>query len=191
MKNNKVNLLARLSLFLSSYIPLFILIIIKQWLSNPWHFGKATLSMMSLIIAGVIGVFIFITRVSKQTKVDGIDIEIVDVKNKNSESISYISTYIIPFLFEDFNNVFVFIAVIILLGVICMIYIHSDLLLINPILNIFYSIYDLTFYDSHKQGRKLKNGIIIANLKYLEEGDSLRVTPLGNKMYLGIYLQNK
>ncbi len=111
---------------------------------------------------------------------EGDEVTIKDVKNRNSESISYIGTYIIPFLFQSYSTFYELFAISFLLFVIYKIYINSSLLLINPLLNIKYSIYEIDFLDKEKIN---KSGMVITQRKNLEEENIIKIVKIGHKLY--------
>lgn len=207
MPDNRRNMLhsgVRFALFATSYSPLFLLIILKIYFKYSeylyWggcnsqavmfylkYFGLASL-LLALMLFGSIGQMIFLNQISKNTTLNGTPVLIKDVKNKNSEAISYIGTYIIPFLFQDYSALYEIISILILLLVIYFIYINSTLILINPVLNLRYSLYEVDFCDSTHNGAsdKTKTGLIITNERYLEDDDTMLFKKIGHKLYYGI-----
>jgi hypothetical protein len=186
------------ALFTTSYFPLFFLIILKQLFANSEklkfggfnyeaiilfikHFGLS--SILSIIsIVGFIGLYFGLQNLNDRAE-NGFNVSIEDVKNKNSESISYIGTYIIPFLFQNYDGWYDLIAIMFLLFVIYKIYVNSSLLLINPLLNTKYFIFDVDFKD---QEGKLKNCMILTKLKALEEEEKIKIYKIGHKLFYGI-----
>lgn len=183
----------RFTLFVTSYSPLFLLMIVKQISINyqtlinftiNYDFFKnfgLTIFLIVLLILGFVGLRFFITDTSKSTEDAGDAVIINDVKNKNSEAINYIGTYIIPFLFQNYSSFYELFSIAILLIVIYFIYINSTLILINPILNIRYNLYEI----GYSQGINNCYGMLITKIKYLEEGDKILLKRIGHKLYLG------
>ncbi len=194
---NNLHGIAQFALFVTSYFPLFLLIIIHQVSENSdylnyagfeWvsikvfllKFGlSAILSMVSLI--GLFGYWKTLGNIEEVAE-NGRPVKIKDVKNKNSEAIGYIATYIIPFLFQSFSSWYECISVLFLLGIIYRIYINSSLLLINPILSFRFSIYEIEYTD----GEKEKNGLIISRDKYLQDEADIKIYEIGHKLYFAI-----
>lgn len=194
---NNLHGIAQFALFVTSYFPLFILIIIRQVSENSdylnyggfeWvsirlfllKFGlSAILSMVSLI--GLFGYWKTLGNIEEVAE-NGRPVKIKDVKNKNSEAIGYIATYIIPFLFQSFSSWYECISVLFLLGIIYRIYINSSLLLINPILSFRFSIYEIEYTDGDKE----KNGLIISRDKYLQDEGDIKIYEIGHKLYFAI-----
>lgn len=191
---NRLRGMAQFSLFATSYLPLFILLIAKQINSNYEYlnFGGFNIESLTVFITkfglsvilsvtaffGGLGFRFTITNLEKDA-VNGFSVEICDVKNKNSESISYIATYIIPFAFLDLNRLFDLFSILFLILIIYRIYINSSLILINPILNINYALYEIDYLEN---GNK-RTGFIISKDKYLQESEKIKIYEIGHKMY--------
>lgn len=199
-KNGNINNLhgiAQFALFVTSYFPLFALIIIRQvsensdflhfsgldWASIKLFFSKFGLSAI-LSIVSIIGLFGYWKTLGNIEEVaeNGRPVKIKDVKNKNSEAIGYIATYIIPFLFQSFSGWYECVSVLFLLGIIYRIYINSSLLLINPILSFRFSIYEIEYKDGDKE----KNGLVISRDKYLQDEADIKIYEIGHKLYFAI-----
>lgn len=188
--------LAKMVLFVTSYLPLFILIIFRQVYENWAYLNWAGFSRESVWTVftrfGLSGVLLFVslfgslgaiwtlTNLQKAAK-NGRPAKLVDVKNRNNESIGYIATYIIPFLFQNLSSPFEFFSVIFLLIVIYSIYVNSTMLIINPVLGRWYSIYEIAY----EQNGTIKNGMIISRSPEILEGESIKLYQIGFKLYFG------
>lgn len=199
-KNNINNLhgIAQFMLFITSYSPLFALIIIRQVFENfnflnysdklDWvslncfvsNFGLSVILIVVLVI-GFFGYWMTIRNIEAVAE-NGRPVKIKNVKNRNSEAIGYIATYIIPFLFQSFKGWYECVSVLFLLGVIYSIYINSSLLLINPILSFQFSIYEIEYTDEDKE----KNGLIITRDRYLLDDADVKIYEIGYKLYFAI-----
>ena len=203
-KNNKVNDLrkeAQFALFATSYLPLFFLIILKQISENyPFlHWGgfntnaillctqKFGLSIILFFISliGIVGSKFLLQNLEKLSP-NGENVTVCKVDNKNSESIGYIATYIVPFLFQSFNGWYELIALLFLLIIIYRIYINSNLILINPVLSFKYSLFEFEYLQ---QNGKMKTGLIISRNRYLEEDSIIKIYEIGFKLFYGIKKQ--
>lgn len=123
VKKVRLNNITVLALFITSYIPLFGLLILRQIKQNIdfLNFGEFSFESFFLFIKkfglasflfliaifGYIGLRFLITNLEVK-KVNGELVKITEIENKNNESIGYISTYIIPFIFQDTNNFLIF-----------------------------------------------------------------------------------
>lgn len=198
-RSNSINNLygiALLVLFFTSYIPLFILIAFKQiyenclflhWkgfsLETFWTFwGKFGIAsfLIAISIFSLLGCKILFSNLQKNVA-NGDNVKIVNISNRNSESMGYIATYIIPFMFQKFNTVYEYFALFFLLFIIYRIYINSNLLLINPILNFKYSIFEIDYEEQYNNKRK--NGLIIIKNVNIEEDGYIKIYPIGFKLF--------
>ena len=195
-KNEANNLhgMAQFVLFVSSYLPLFILIIVRQVSENSEYLHWTGISLIGvklfilkfglssiLFLTSVIGLFGYWKTLGNIEEVakNGNPITVKDVKNKNSEAIGYIATYIIPFLFQSFNGWFECLSVLFLMAIIYRIYINSSLLLINPLLSFKFAIYEIEYTENKKN----KNGLIISRNKYLQDDADIKIYEIGHKLY--------
>ena len=196
-KNNDLKKSAKFALFVSSYLPLFILIILKQLSDNyhSLHWGGISIDSIKIFLSsfglssiltlvsiwGIIGVYNILKNIHDISE-NGFNTTIIDIKNKNSESIGYIATYIIPFLFQNLNGWYTGLSILFLLGIIYRIYINSSMILINPILSCKYSIYDIEY----SKNEKIKNGFIISKDNSLQDKDKIKLYEIGNKLFFAI-----
>lgn len=119
LKINRLIGLAPLMLFLSSYIPLFGIIALRQFLSNIYylnwagfsavgfmsfiiHFGIASLCM-AFIIIGSLGMY-FVFELIKTNAPNGNNFKVIEVSSMNDEALGYMATYVIPLLYQDYSN---------------------------------------------------------------------------------------
>ncbi len=192
---NNLRGVAQFVLFSTSYLPLFLLIIFKQLSENytylNWggitfgsfaiclhYFGLSILSALISII-GLIG-YKWTFQNLKKVSVNGENVVIQKIDNKNSESIGYIATYILPFLFQSFNNWYEIFAFIFLMTIIYRIYIHSNLILVNPILSFKFSLFEVEFIQ---QNGKIRNGLIIIENQNVSEDDMIKIYEIGFKLF--------
>lgn len=120
-------------LFLSSYTLLFIILIIRNYTNLYLVYSLTGLILISNLILII---------VIKRCKSLGDEfIKVKSINNKNSLNTAYLVTYIIPFLNIDFTSITDTISLILLFIVIGFLYIKSDMIYVNPMLNLFH--YDL------------------------------------------------
>ncbi|MBL8019715.1 MAG: hypothetical protein JNM27_08635 [Leptospirales bacterium] len=184
--------IVRVSLFIVSYAPLFILVIVKQtalalstfsMCADPmtWAIPFAMPAFLLLLICfGSVSTFLTLRNLETLTLSNGDIATIKSMNNKNSESISYIGTYILPFLFEDFSSVKNIISFVFLLYVIYRIYIKSSLMLVNPFVNIKYHIFEVEFMD---HGSNVQRSGLALFPGSLEEGNVVKIYRIGHKLY--------
>jgi hypothetical protein len=186
---NKLPTTLKLALFISSYFPLFLIIILKQIDQNRNYLSFGGLSIQSLKVFffkfgvsvvlsfvslfGILGIFSFIKDMRDKTDNNCDTFNVHDVQNKNTESIGYIATYVLPFVFQSYSSVFEIIELFVLLAVMYIIYAHSTLIVVNPLLNIRYSLYEID-YSNIKSPDRITHGVFIVNTHYLCKGDTVK-----------------
>ena len=193
MKSTKLKLPAIIILFITSYIPLFILLIIRQLKQNKKYLNYSEdgfycfFKMFGLSIFLTIIIFIGFYSLKqllenfKSNINNGDLVKIVEVENKNSESIAYISTYIVPFVFQDTNEFLDLVSIFLILILIFFIYVKSDMIVVNPILNIKYSIYQIVYQKNNIQ----KKGILISQIEKLNKNQEIKINQISKDIYYG------
>lgn len=130
-------------LFLSSYVPLSIIIFIK----NIENYQLAFWILVLFIVIPLIIIRMYINIPIKRGQPNR-DIKIIKCNGMENEMLNYISGYIIPFI--AFNSDVItkegidtkeLLIVIILFSVIGYLYMKANMYHINPIISIFYDIY--------------------------------------------------
>ena len=191
----KIKTIAKIALFITSYTPLFAIMIARQlflykdylhWggLSSKSlsvfavHFGAATL-LLATTTVGLIGVWAFLSSMKRDSTTNGFLGKITSVDNKNSEAISYLFTYLIPFAFQDLSKLEDVASICILLFVSYKIYTNSNLLLINPLLSFWYSIYQVTF----EHGGNATTATLLIPINDLDEGCRIKLHKVGHKLF--------
>ncbi len=138
------SLLIRLLLFLSSYFPLTLIIFILMFEKNL--IIAATILVLGIL--GLAGVSLYLFTVQK---LNPLSIEVAAVRRRDGEAMSYIVTYLLPFLAVPFSTVEQSIGLGIVFVVLGILYVCSDMIHINPMLNLLgFHIYEI----------ELKNGDI-------------------------------
>ncbi|MEC6795467.1 hypothetical protein VXS03_00195 [Photobacterium sp. S4TG1] len=197
MRQNKLQLGARFSLFIVSYFPLFFIMCFTQVYKYSeylnWggfnekailvfikYFGAVTF-LCTLSLIGIIGLMTLLKNVSRRCDTNGRLVQIKDIENKNSESITYLFTYLIPFVFQDLSSVTNVVSITVLLIVTFLIYINSGMILINPTISLKYTLFQITYIDIESKNKR--NGMILTKNKYLEDDDLIDIEIVGHKLF--------
>lgn len=124
------SLFSKLVLFLSSYLALWLIFFIQFFFSN---------NLIGCIIAIVFIVLsslsLFIYPKLLQT-FNPISVEIVRVNRRDGEAMSYIISYLIPFIALPSAKISDFISLCVIFLVLGILYINSEMIHINPTLNL-------------------------------------------------------
>lgn len=196
-KNNPLRNGALLVLFGTSYTPLFLLIALRQIVNNADYLHYAGLSspalkcfgckfglsvvLISLSIGFCIGLNILLKNIHQKAS-NGNKVQLLKISNRNNEALGYIATYIVPFISADSATGLDIVCFVIMMLIVYGIYVRSNMILINPILNLKYSLYEIEY--QFKQD-KIREGLVLVKGHSLEEDDKLVIYPIGFKLFYG------
>lgn len=198
--NNSLKRGALFSLFITSYMPLFFIVIVKQ-LNDGWdylcwggwsedaincflsHFGMSVLLSL-LSITGTVGIIVLLHNLESNLK-NGTKTKLTKISNRNSEAIGYIATYIVPFLASDFSTWFESFIFIVVMALIYTIYTNSNMILINPLLSIRYSLLEVEYMVVGDKSGVLHDALIITDNKDFKENENYQLYQIGFKLYYG------
>jgi hypothetical protein len=165
------NILVRCMLFISSYFPLTLIFWILFMTQQPLY----AWIILSIGIVGLIGMLLYFFGIVRtfspiQEKVTGRQIRDGDV-------MGYIASYLIPFVTFPLNGwqqIATFSVFMIVLGIV---YINSDMIRINPMLNLLgYHLYEIT----------IENGAESYSLitrHRVKSGETVRIVDVGRGIF--------
>lgn len=180
-----MKLLNKILLFISSFIPLYIMLIIKEIgrLNSIKNFCKVNITiyvylgvLVLILVVSIIAIFKIIVC-DKGNKTKSIE---VNLEKQGDNVISYIMTYIVPLLSINPNDITNLIQNIFLFVIIGIIYVQQNLLFLNPI----FSLLNYKFYKNEN------NEIIISKLNIEElnlhknEGRKVYVRQVDEKFFI-------
>lgn len=171
-------------LFLTAYVPLGTIYLILDYekVTFPF-FAHGYFSLALLVVMIIMLLFLFWLIRYFEIKADGDKMKLIKVSNMNSEILSYIFSYLLPFLdFPEDRRFFVTLFLLIIIG---MLYTRSDMIGINPILSTFG--YNIVKVEWKKDGwEKSKEAVLISKLDYFEikEKNILDAIQLHSELYL-------
>jgi hypothetical protein len=202
MKKNNPHLLKNSSLFALfclSYLPLLFLLGTKALINlfpsikngefesfiNNGNIYEATFLLLLIILSlyAVFGTLMTFKGIKKH-KNSSFPVKIIDIKSKNEEALSYLVTYVIPLIaLGNDLGVFEYISFLVLFTIYYKLYSTSSLILINPILNMFYGLFEIKYKGAGKTDLEAKSALIICKAQYIEEQDTLNLVRLSHKLY--------
>ncbi len=189
-----------MALFITSYIPLFLIVIAKQlkdgsdymcwggWNRDAlWccatHFG-ISLVLAVVTIFGIGGIVVLLRNLD--TNLDnGQTVRVTKISNRNSEAVGYIATYIVPFLASDFTSRYECVIFVVVMVLIYVIYTNSNMILINPLLSIWYSLLEVEYKTVGDPSGELHDALVITDNKNFKENVNYQMYPIGFKLYYG------
>lgn len=184
------------AMFCLSYLPLLFLLAVKVIIKNfaflnyggfnnsaLWifleKFGFVTVLILFAIFAAIGTTFTL--KNIKRKKSNAFPAKISSIKPKNEEALSYLATYVLPLLVQGEIGTFEYITFAVLFGIYYKLYSTSSLILINPVLNIKYGLYEVEY--ATEANKTVKNALIISQHKWINEDDDLRLIKLSHRLY--------
>lgn len=182
----------QITLFLSSYVPLFIIIIIQNIFSLleklnvkfDFRITNSTVILQNLksihsyfefyliiILTILIATLLILVKrlVNSLNDNDVISVTVDEVININHSTVTnYFAVYIFPFITMDLTSLLGVIQFVFLGSIIGYIYIKNDLIYVNPVLNILFklNIYEITFsYEDNNIGKVSQTGILLSKIE--------------------------
>ena len=156
---------ARLLLCLSSYFPLAVILAIlrvpKYWI--------LTVMLVMIGILSVFGMFAYLRSLEDTAP---FHMEVVGVQRRDSEVVSYVLSYVVPFLAVPFEGWQQGVGLALFFTVICILHVKLNLIHINPTLAIAgYRLYEVTTTRGGVHSLITKRRVAL--------GDTLRVVKIG------------
>ena len=160
----------RLLLFVSSYFPLACIFAVLYFKTHR----AFAIIVFSLGLAGVVVLLVFLKLARRFA---GLQIEITDVRRLDAEAMSYLVTYVIPFVALPSDSWERGVALALFFVVLSILYVNSNMIHINPSLNVFgFHLYEITTPDGDVHA--------LITHRRLRRGEMLVVTRLGEDLFL-------
>src|SRR6266436_9590972 len=166
------SVLVRTMLFLSSYFPLaliFFFLFIQQ--QPVWAIAILAIGTMGLVIM-LLYFFYFAQRFAPiQEKITGLH-------GRDAEPMSYIASYLIPFIALPFSGWQQVTALLILIVVLGIVYVNSNMIHINPMLNLLgYHLYEIIVEHSERPHALITH-------QHIALGDTIHIIDIGDGIFL-------
>lgn len=133
------SLFVRCMLFFSSYFPLMLIYSILLWRPNfSWAVGILVLGIVSLLVT-----YLYIYGRKNRGGVS--QAKITGVEKRDENVVSYIASYLIPFVTFPLATPEQVASILIFVGVLLILYVNSNMIYINPMLNLVgWHVYEIT-----------------------------------------------
>lgn len=132
-----INSITKFFLFVSSYLPLLFIFYLQNLKENL----LLSIIFIGLALASLCWLVFFIKYVETTSPIEE---KIVNVQRKDNEVIAYIFTYIFPFLNFNFGDALYLVSLGIFFVILGILYVNSNMICINPTLNIIgYHLYEV------------------------------------------------
>ncbi len=157
------SVITRVLFFVSSYFPLslifFVILLAK-------HLRIAIV----ILVCGAIGSVWMLLYLRAIKKFGGQKVTVAGFQKRDAEAMAYIVTYVIPFLAIPFSDWRESTSLVIFFGVLGILYINSNMIYINPMLNLCgYHLYEVTLDDGSVHSlitrRRIYHGITVTAVR--------------------------
>jgi len=161
------NILTRVILFLSSYAPLMLILVIRDsFQSRPAAIGLVVVAAVS-----VLGLFVYLRLAAAFAAVP---VTVSAVMSRDGHAMGYITSYLLPFLNVGFRDPWNAVSLGVVFVVLCILYVNSNLIHTNPILNLCgFHIFEIETAEKTKAA-------VISRRAHIRTGSTLGAVPLGD-----------
>lgn len=165
------NLMMRIVLFVSSYAPLLAILSVRKAFGECWGFWVP----IALAVTSTLALLGFL---AVKSKISPHSVEVSKSNPRDGEAMSYIVSYLLPFIGLDSANVEDRISLGIFLAMVAVLYVGSNLIHMNPTLNLIgFRLLEI----EHSTG---KTSTLICRKNYITPGTSINVVSLSNHLLL-------
>jgi drug/metabolite transporter (DMT)-like permease len=165
------NIPTRLILFLSSYAPLFLIIAMRGWRDSRYF-------AIGFAIGGVLSVVVLFAFLHTVQKLSAAKVSVASVVSRDGDVMSYIVTYLLPFLAVKLNDPTDVISLGVVFIVIGLLYVNSNMIHTNPVLNIVgYHIFEIEDANG-------KTTALICKRSYIRTNSEINAISLGDYVLL-------
>ncbi len=167
------SLFVRCLLFISSYFPLTGIFCILLW-EKDWHWA------LGILLLGIVGLSVmllyFLRVVPSRTPSNE---KIVTLDRHDGDVLSYIASYLVPFVSFDLKSAQIW-AIPVFIAVLLIIYVNSNMIYINPMLNVLgYHLYEITI-------EKDDTAFYLLTRQRVAEHSPIRVVHIGDTTFVQV-----
>jgi len=156
---------------MSSYAPLLVIL----WVRDA--FGNSCLSR-AMLWAALVSVTALFTYLGLVRRLASHSVQVVNASSRDSEAMSYIVTYLLPFLGLDSQSLADRVSLGIFLAMLAVLYVGSNLIHMNPMLNLVgFRIFEIESEDG-------KRTILITRRGYIPPRTEICIVSLANSVAL-------
>lgn len=161
------NIAVRTILFLSSYAPLLLIVAIRNFALNRGF-------SLALVLLALISLLVLFRYLHIAADLAPHSLTVKSATSKDGDAMSYIVTYIFPFLDAPLNDVAKAASLALMFLVLGILYVNSNLIYTNPILNLCgYHVFQIETADG-------KVSALITRRSYIPSGAEIGASSLGD-----------
>ena len=173
---------ASLLLFLSAYAPLLLILVIKDYDPESFHWLPRNPLLSGLLLLIAIGSCIGILHAVRAIQ-SGLSVEVSKVSNKSGEMFGYTIPYILSFLRIDLGDWQTLLSLFIFLAMFFVVSYRTQTVFVNPVLALAgYMLIDCTF----KRGETETQALVITSVP-LKVGESYVIERMSHYLYIAAH----
>ena len=183
----------KILLFISSYIPLYGILVIKNIFERVSYQGKFTkinfsqiklfnqvndFACVFLVITAIICICVLKHNIKKSSQLESHPYKVVDISNETDKYFfNYLAIYLLPCIGLSLNNIADVAVLVMLMVIIGYIYITNEILYINPVLGVMgYNVYHVEVTNRFDSDDKSEKKIAICKRTLeVRKNDSIRL----------------
>jgi hypothetical protein len=170
---NMPNLFVRCMLFVSSYFPLAL--ICSLLLFDEQRFWALVILLIGLSGFFIMLVYFLVIAPRKQV----CDEKVTELQKRDGDVMSYVAGYLIAFITFPLHDWQHLAAVLTFLGVLLIVYVNSNMISINPMLNLL----GYHLYEARLEHSEVSYLLLIRHR--LIRGETVRLAKIGESFFLG------
>ena len=168
--------LVKLGLFISAYLPLYLILSIKNWYNIYLIIFFVVLSLYSFVWI----TFFFIVKKQKYR-----NYVVMETEYKADRFLVYLIPYLLPFADFNINAWQDWLAMFFLFMMLFGIFSNSDLLYVNPTFLFFgYKFYNVKVYDPSKGEKKESEIVLISRRNNIKVDDKIKIKEIDDIVFL-------
>ena len=176
---------ASLLLFLSAYAPLLLILVIKDYDPQYFHWLPQHPVFSAVILLLAIGSCVGILHAVKDIE-SGLSVEVIKASNKSGEMFGYTIPYMLSFLRIDLGDWQILLSIFIFLAMLFVIAYRTQTVFVNPVLALAgYMLIDCTF----KRGSTETQALVITKMP-LKIGESYVIERVSHYLYIAAHTRN-
>ena len=165
-------LVIRCMLFLSSYFPLALIFFLLYIVQQP-------VGAIIILATGLVGLVIMLLYFFQfAPRLGSFQEKVTGLQKRDSDVMSYVASYLIPFVAIPFNGWQQAVALLVFIGVLGIVYVNSNMIHVNPMLNLLgYHLYEITVEKS-----QVPHALITH--KRVVPGETIHIIDIGDGIFL-------
>jgi len=151
---------------------------------GTWNLIKSNVIPIICLLCIIISIFSYVDFSYKTKGTPELPFKITDIEHIDYEHLTFLTTYIVPLVCFNFDNIRYQVVLVVLLVIIGIIYVRTDLFYANPTLAILqFRIYKVTGDFTVRHTTESRSNIILITKDKLEVSNKVKYIKLDKRIY--------